>query len=336
MLCATLGWHKIEGKQVLRNALNVFLTIFMVLVLGQVAQAEDSRSVKLNQGTVGLLASQPELLDNALKIANSIDHTDGMRVLPIIGRGGLQSINDLLFLRGVDVAMLSSDSLAYVKKNGLYKDEADKVSLLAKLANVNIIVVARKEFSRLESLQGKRVATGTVNSDEFVAADLVFGDLDIKYERVSVSGKDALAALQDGRVDAAIFSGAASQSMLASVKKNSGLHILPVALAENLSEAYAPAILTSAEFPNLISDGTAIETVAAALVLAVFDWPNKSERFYKLRKFNDALFANYFPSLGKQQNTNFLANVPGWKAYFTPKEITGSSSEETQSLSVVQ
>ena len=118
----------------------MFVAALLAVVLSTGVRSEDLRSLKLNQSTVGLLASQPGLSENVLEMANAMDHTDGLRVLPIIGRGSLQSINDLLFLRGVDVALLSSDSLAFVKKHNLYKDETGKLAYLAKLATLNVVV----------------------------------------------------------------------------------------------------------------------------------------------------------------------------------------------------
>ena len=136
-----------------------------------------------------------------------MDHTDGLRVLPILGRGSLQSINDLLFLRGVDVALLSSDSLAFVKKHNLYKDETGKLAYLAKLATLNVVVVARKDIAGVNSLEDMRIATGPANSDEFVAAELIFDALGTKFERIPTTGKNSVAALLDGRIDAAVFVG---------------------------------------------------------------------------------------------------------------------------------
>ena len=99
----------------MKNAYVVFVAVLLAVALSTGARSEDARTLKLNQGTVGFLASEPGLVANVLEIANSVDHTDSLRVLPIIGRGSLQSINDLLFLRGVDVALLSSDSLTFTK-----------------------------------------------------------------------------------------------------------------------------------------------------------------------------------------------------------------------------
>ena len=95
---------RVEGIEVLKNAFVVFVVAWLAFAFGSEARSEDNRGLKLNQSVVGLLASEPSLAENVLEIANAVDHTDGLWVLPIIGRGSLQSINDLLFLRGIDVA----------------------------------------------------------------------------------------------------------------------------------------------------------------------------------------------------------------------------------------
>ncbi len=310
----------------------MFVAALLAVVLSTGVRSEDLRSLKLNQSTVGLLASQPSLSEDVLEMANAMDHTDGLRVLPIIGRGSLQSINDLLFLRGVDVALLSSDSLTYVKQNNLYKDETGKLAYLAKLANLNVIILARKEIGVIEDLPGMRIATGPANSDEFVAAELVFGALGTNYERVPTTGKNSLAALLDGRIDAAVFTGSDSYAVLNSVKTSSGLHILSLSLPESLAEVYSPAILSHEDFPNFIAEGTAIETIASALILAVFDWPDRTERFYKLRKFNKALLSTYLASRNEEQSTNFSAAVPGWKQYLTARDLMGAIKPAQNSL----
>ena len=318
----------------MKNAFVMFVAVWLAVALSTGARSEDIRGLKLNQSTIGLLAGEPSLVGNVLEIANTMDHTDGLRILPIIGRGSLQSINDLLFLRGVDVALLSSDSLAYVKKNDLYKEETGKVAYLAKLANTNIIVLARKDVATIEGLSGKKIATGPANSDEFVAAELIFGGFGTNYDRVPTIGKSSLKALLDGRIDAAVFVGSDSYRLLDSIKSNSGLHILSLSLPESLAEVYSPAILGHTDFPNLIAEGAAVETVAAALILAVFDWPDRTERFYKLKKFNSALFSTYLASLDKEQSTNFSAAVPGWTQYLTAKELMGARKPSQQSLTI--
>jgi uncharacterized protein len=320
----------------LKNAFRFVVSVLLAVVLSSSVQAEDARVAKLNQGTIGLVASQPELLGTALQISKAIDHTNGLRLLPIVGRGGLQTINDLMYLRSVDAALLSSDALAYVQKNGLYTEDAPKISYLAKLANANVIVLARREFTTLESLRGMRIAVGTSESDGFVAADLIFGSLGLSYEGVGMSAETAIKAMQDKTIDAAVFAGAGSSNALAGVNQASGLHIVPISADKELAKTYSPAILSHADFPNLIAADYAVETVASAIVLAVHEWPNQSERFQKLAKFNAALTTKYFPAQGPAQTTNFSATVPGWKTYVTATPPRKKQQPESLSVTALQ
>jgi uncharacterized protein len=287
--------------------------------------AADNRASVLNDNAVGLIASNPRLVIDAASIARATDHVSNLRVLPILGRGSLQSLNDLLFLESADAAVMSSDSLAFARKQKLYAGEAEKISYLAKLGNSSIILLARSGVTNINDLAGRKVAAGSADSDAFVAADLIFGDSGVDIERVSINGAEAIAALRDGRIDAALMTTAESGDALASIAADSGLTMVPLAITDRLGSAYAPAIATREQFPTLVKSDQPVETVAAALVLAVYDWPKTSRHFTKLKKFNSALFDSYFASLPEERRTNVTASVPGWKPYEALKESSRQS-----------
>ena len=320
----------------MKNVFGLVVSVCLVVAFASTSHAEDPRALKLNQDSVGLLTSQTGLLPSALQITKALDHTKGLRILPIVGRGGAQTINDLLFLRPVDVAMLSSDALAFVRKNGLYTDEELKISYLAKIGNANVIILARPEFTTLQSLSGKRVAVGSSETNGFIAADLIFGGFGLRYESVGMTGSSALMGMKNGSVDAVVFAGAESYPELAEIDAKSGFHILPISVDEKLAQTYSPAILASSDFPNLIPSDKVVETVASALVLAVYDWRNRSERFYKLRKFKTALFANYSKTTNQEHATNFSAAVPGWKLYDTVEKPRVKQSQKATAITALQ
>src|SRR5262245_33121222 len=84
----------------------------------QVANASTSadsnlRRQQINEWTVGLAGG---LLEGApIRLATEISRVvnDGlnMHVLPIVTRGPTENVNDLLYLKGVDMAIIASDSL---------------------------------------------------------------------------------------------------------------------------------------------------------------------------------------------------------------------------------
>lgn len=314
------GFFEREGLPPLRFVLSFILGFGLAVANVSGALAADKRNVMLNASTIGLLASQPSAMQEGIAISSAVQHIDSLRVLPIVGNGSLQSLNDLLFLQGVDVAIVSSDSLGYARKHELYKAEDGKIAYLAKLANSSVIVLARNDINSLKELAGRKVATGPATSDSFVAADLIFSDQQIVIERTSMQGSAAIKALRDGAVDAAVLVTSESQSALSAIEAGSGLHMLPVSVSEQLAEVYAPAIVDSTQYPSLMSQDSAVETVAAAVVLAVFDWPKGSKNAERLRKFDKALFDHYLSGLSADKVTNFSAAVPGWKPFGEPKK----------------
>ena len=73
---------------------------------------------KLNEWTLGLagglLEGAPIRL--ATEIARVVNDGENLHVLPIVTRGPTENLNDLLFLKGVDMAIISSDSLEEYKQ----------------------------------------------------------------------------------------------------------------------------------------------------------------------------------------------------------------------------
>ena len=68
---------------------------------------------KVNAWTVGLAGGLLEgaPLRLAAEMARIVDHGSNLHVLPIVTRGATDNLNSLLYLRGVDTAIINSDAL---------------------------------------------------------------------------------------------------------------------------------------------------------------------------------------------------------------------------------
>jgi hypothetical protein len=293
--------------------------------------ADAPRAKIANQNTVRIIAATPETMVDLLKISASVAHVDGMRVLPMIGRGSLQTLSDLVLLDGVDGAVLASDSLAYAQRNGFYDRELRQISYLAKIATANVVLVGSKAFPTLDSLKGRKIATGLTDSDAYIAAELILGQPGADFERVASSGEEALNDLRAGRIDAALFTGRDAVDVLGHSDGVADLHIIPLPYSDALAEAYAPAMLTHADFPSLIAKGQAVDTLAAAEVLAAHDWPRASANGRKLEKFSSVLLQTYLSATASDGATNYWAAVPGWKPY-THSQFNGALVSEPSPL----
>ena len=82
-------------------------------------KAPSERQVKerINSGTVGLAGGLLEgaPIRFATEIARVVNESDKVHVLPIVTRGPTENVNDLLYLKGVDLAIINTDSLEEYK-----------------------------------------------------------------------------------------------------------------------------------------------------------------------------------------------------------------------------
>jgi TRAP-type uncharacterized transport system substrate-binding protein len=74
-------------------------------------QALNANTVTLISGTIG-----GTYVQFGADLASVLDDGNKLRVLPIVGRGSVQSIADILFLQGVDLGIVRADTLDYLEK----------------------------------------------------------------------------------------------------------------------------------------------------------------------------------------------------------------------------
>jgi TRAP-type uncharacterized transport system substrate-binding protein len=123
------------------------------------ARADDQAAHRdlVNGGTIGLISGgvTGTYVRIAADLANALDDGYDLRVLPIIGKGSVRNIEDLVLLRGVDVAIVQSDVLDFYKRAELVSNIEGKVRYISKLYNEEVHLLARSEFRTVDELNGK-------------------------------------------------------------------------------------------------------------------------------------------------------------------------------------
>src|SRR4051794_24194389 len=251
---------------------------------------------------------------------------DGIRVLPVLGNGGLQNLNDVLFLKNIDMGVVDEDNLRLLKKRdpALYANIEQRVQYITKLYNSEFQVLARSDIQSYDDLRGKKVNFNLKDSQTEVTADTVFNDLNIPVQRSNYDNDEALLKLKSGELAAMIILTGAPQVTFSKVKKEDGLHFLPLDQQSlprhdlrELSANYLPAELTHELYPNLVPEGTSVPTIANRALLVAYTWPENSPRYKRIAKFIDAFFSriNEFDSPSrhpKWREVNLSAEMPGW------------------------
>jgi branched-chain amino acid transport system substrate-binding protein len=257
-------------------------------------------------------------------LASVLDDGRNFRLLPVVGRGSVQAIADILFLKGVDVGIVRTDTLDYLEKKGYANNIRGQFAYITKLYNEEMHVVAPKAIRRLADLDGRTVAVDLPDGGTFVTAITVFERLGIRPHFLYIEPRVALEKLRKGEIDALIAVEGKPIDLLQQVDAQN-LHLVPVDYAEPLQGDYLPAQFTAEDYPNLIAKGARVDTIAAAAVLAAYNWPPASDRYRRLSLLVDALFAKikelqkppYHP---KWREVTQHATLPGWTRFRPAQE----------------
>lgn len=279
---------------------------------------------KLNASTIGLAAGRIEgaPLRFATELARVMDDGERMRVLPIVTRGPFENVYDLLYVRGMDAAIIYGDVLEHFKKDPRINRIEQRIHYISHLFPSEVHVFARPEINSLEELAGKPVNFNTHGTAAAYSGPIIFDRLGIKVQAHFTPHSVAMAEMaKTDKYAAVVFVSSRPLDPFVKRKWPAGFKFLPVPLTEKLEEYYVPAQLEASDYPGLIAEGTSIPTIAVPAVLAVYAWPQGSDRYNRLTRLIDYLFerlprlqteAGYHP---KWKEINLAANVPGWQRF---------------------
>jgi TRAP transporter TAXI family solute receptor len=326
------------SRSVPKNALaSLFLLLFvMPLPLAQAQKATVSYEEKKRQTndiavtivTSGLSCTCARFAEDMRNVVNDL-RPDGLRVLPVLGVGGLQNVNDVLFLKGIDMGVVDEDNVRLIKKRDpqLYANLEQRIHYITKLYNSEYHVLARNEIRTYDDLGGKKVSFNLKDSQTEVTSDIIFNALKIDVQRVNYDNDEAIKKLRDGEISAMIILSGAPQAALAKLKKEDQVHFLaldqqslPNHDLHSIFADYLPAEITHEHYPNLIAEGTSVSTIANRALLVAYAWPEGSERYKKVAKFVQELFGkiDQFHSSArhpKWNEVNLSAEIPGWTRF---------------------
>ena len=257
-------------------------------------------------------------------LASVLDDGRNFRVLPVVGRGSVQAVADILFLKGVDVGIVRTDTLDYLEKKGYANNVKGQLAYITKLYNEEMHVLAPKTIRDLHDLDGKTVAVDLPDGGTFVTAITVFERLGIKPHFLYIEPRVALEKLRRGEIDAMIAVEGKPIDLLQQLDEPN-LHLVPVNYVEPLQTDYLPAQFTSEDYPHLVAKGARVDTIAGAAVLAAYNWPPASDRYRRLSLLVDALFGKikelqkppYHP---KWKEVTQHATLAGWTRFRPAQE----------------
>jgi TRAP-type uncharacterized transport system substrate-binding protein len=271
---------------------------------------------KVNAWTVGMAAGLIEgaPLRLASEMARVVDDGPNLLVLPIVTRGPTENLNALLYLRGVDLAIINSDALEEYKVD--VPDIQRHIAYLLNLFPSELHVFVRPEIKTLQDLAGKKVNFNTLGTAAAYSGPLMFSRLGININKTFIPHPVALEQMRQGDMAAVVFITGKPVEAFLRGKWEPGFKFLPVTYDSKFEDYYLPATLEASDYPGLIPQGERVSTVSVPTILVSYNWPVGSDRYVRVARFTDRLFGGIDklqrPGFdAKWKTINLGATVPG-------------------------
>jgi TRAP-type uncharacterized transport system substrate-binding protein len=282
----------------------------------RVASANEAQKQKMNAWTVGLAGGQLEgaPIRFAAEIARVVDDGPNMLVLPIVTRGPVENMNALLYLQGVDMAIINSDALEEYKIQ--MPDIQNRVVYVLNLFPSELHIFVRPDIQSLQDLAGKKVNFNTLGTAAAYSGPLIFSRLGVDVEKTFIPHQIALEQMRKGEMAAVVFITSKPVDAFVRGRWEPGFKFLPINYERKFEDYYLPSALEASDYPNLIKQGERVPTIAVPTVLVAFNWPARSNRYDRVSRFVDYLFSRIdrlqAPGFDpKWKSINLAATVPG-------------------------
>jgi TRAP-type uncharacterized transport system substrate-binding protein len=295
--------------------------------------SQDVLRQRINEWTVGLAGG---LLEGApIRLATEISRivNDGpnLHVLPIVTRGPTENVNDLLYLKGVDMAIISSDSLEEYKSQ--VPDIQQRLTFILNLFPSELHVMVRPEIKSLRDLAGKKVNFNTPGTAAAFSGPLIFSRLGIDIDKMFIPHPVAIERMKrpDSDVAAVVFITSKPVDAFSKGRWEPGVKFLPVPYDARFEDYYIPSVLENADYPNLVLKDEKIESIAVPTILTAYNWKPGTDRYRRVARFTEYLFNRIEKLQGegfdpKWKDVNLNAKVPGLARFRAAQEWIDANS----------
>jgi hypothetical protein len=284
------------------------------------AQVLASRAA-LNEQTLLVVAARHANVWMAHEIASMLGEAPDVRLVPVMGGGGLDNLKDLLFLRGVDLAFVSTNVLAHPKIGETVGGNLQqRLVYITRLYGEEVHLLAGRAVSSVQDLKGRKVAVPAAEGDVAFTATDILQRLGIQADVVQMDAVTAMDQVRSGEVAAVLLIGGKPLPMVSGLPKDGSFRLLDVGSGPALGEGYAPAAFRASDYPSLIPPGAAIETVSIGSVLLANAMKENEESYRRIARFVPHFFKGVSELTGAQRHpkwaeVNLGAVLTGWTRF---------------------
>jgi TRAP-type uncharacterized transport system substrate-binding protein len=296
---------------------------------------------KHNEAALMILGGTPgtTYFNAAHDMAAALRANNGPRLVVVDTPGGIDSLRDLLLLRGIDLALVPANVLDYADTMGTFGPGLrERLTYITALYGEEIHVLAGPGVASIEELGGRRVAVPADDGNaEFAVRDLL-RRLRLEADVVKVAAADAIDDVRSGALGALVLVGGKPLCFVAALPKDGSLHLVPVPSRDALGDVYSPSSFVAGDYPTLIPEERTIDTVSVGVVLVVSKTAPADESNQRITRFVPAFFSSISDLAGphwhpKWGEVNLAATLDKWPRAAAAKEWLDNALRE-QSASV--
>jgi uncharacterized protein len=296
---------------------------------------------KYNEGRLMILGGYPgtTYFNLVHDMAAALGGSDDLRLIAVDAPGGLESLRDLLLLRGVDLAVVPENVLDYADAMAsLGPGLQERLTYITRLYGEEVHILAGPGVYSIENLSGKKIAVPPEDGNaEFTVRDLL-RRLRIDAEVVKVAAADAIDDVRSGALAALVLVGGKPLRFVAALPKDGSLRLLALPATQALADGYSPSSLRADDYPALIPDEQTIETVSVGAVLVANNTAKSEESNARIARFVPAFFGALSELAGprwhpKWGEVNLPATLSKWPRFPAAKEwLDKTLREQTASV----
>jgi uncharacterized protein len=246
-----------------------------------------------------------------------IAEPSGISLTVMESAGSIQNVFDVRKKRGVQLGIVQSDVLDYIRD---ISDDQELKGIAAKLAAVyplykeEVHLLGDFETKSLADLNGKKVAIGPERSGTYLTAKTIFHLTGVKpAQEVFLGGKEALEALRKGEVDAMLYVAGAPATLFAeSTTADDKFQLIP--LDDKALDSYLTTTIPAGTYKWQEGE---VKTVAVKAVLMTFNYTG--EQCQNVAKIAKIIKENkdYLDSHGhpKWKEVKLDEALPKWPQY---------------------
>ncbi len=306
--------------------------------------AESTIKVRKNTWTVGVAGGLLEgtYMRFADELAKVLNDGDDLRIMPIVSYGAAGNLEDLLYLRGVDVAITQSDVFEFFRTERKTPNLENRIHFVTRLPISELHILAKTDIRSIEDLRGKKVNLGPEGSATSLTGSIIFQRLGIKIEQTAYDNPVAFQKLKSGEIAALARVVGKPVDFFAKMPADTGLHFVSIPFTKVFSDYYTLGEFTNQDYPGLVAPGQRVDTIAVPAVLALYNWPRGTDRFRRVERFVERMFDNWSkfqqpPRHPKWREVNLAATVPGWTRFSVAEKMlqkmAGPEAKQADTLS---